>query len=128
MRFAFALLALAALAVPADPRWIPLPDAAFEVDGLPWYQESKGALIRLPLSLEKVVRPPVWGLAHLPAGAASASAPTPPPSPCAWNTRARPTWPTCTPSGRPVSISTWTEYSRKKPEQTYLTEVSALED
>ncbi|MBK5290423.1 MAG: SGNH/GDSL hydrolase family protein [Acidobacteriia bacterium] len=68
MRLVLLVFVAAALAAGADLRWMPLPDAAFEVNGLPWYQENQGALIRLPLSLEKVVRPPVWSLSQSPSG------------------------------------------------------------
>src|SRR5579864_5572165 len=39
-----------------------------EVDGLTWFPENHGELIRLPLRLEHTVRPPVWELAQSPSG------------------------------------------------------------
>ena len=70
MRFAILLVAATLLAQTPDAqlRWLPVTSAEFAVDGLPWFAENKGELVRLPLSLEKVVRPPVWNLAKSPSG------------------------------------------------------------
>ncbi len=68
MRFAILFAAAASFASAADLRWMTLPDANFEVNGLPAYKENGGALIRLPLSLQKVVRPAVWSLSQSPSG------------------------------------------------------------
>jgi GDSL-like Lipase/Acylhydrolase family/N-terminus of Esterase_SGNH_hydro-type len=73
MRLAFALFALfaptlAAQATEAQYRWLPATSSEFTVDGLPWFKQNQGELVRLPLSLEKVVRPPVWNLAKSPSG------------------------------------------------------------
>lgn len=70
MRFAFALVAatLAAQTPDAQLRWMPVTSPEFTVDGLPWFTQNKGELLRLPLSLEKVVRPAVWNLAKSPSG------------------------------------------------------------
>ncbi|HVT93955.1 MAG TPA: SGNH/GDSL hydrolase family protein [Bryobacteraceae bacterium] len=72
-RAALALLTAAGLfsAVVAQPalRWIPLPDARLEVDGLPWYSENGGDLSRLPVKLKDSFRKPVWDLAQSPSGA-----------------------------------------------------------
>jgi lysophospholipase L1-like esterase len=70
MRFALFLFAasLAGQTPASDVRWLPVTSSEFSVDGLPWFGENKGELIRLPLSLEKVVRPPVWNLAKDPSG------------------------------------------------------------
>lgn len=71
MRYLFALLSLAiAAAQTPELKWIAAgPTAAeFEVNGLPWFAENKGAFIRLPLTLQKVVRPAVWNLAQSPSG------------------------------------------------------------
>lgn len=68
MRLAILFAAVASIVSAADLRWITLPDASFEVNGLPAYKENNGALIRLPLTLQKVVRPEVWSLAQSPSG------------------------------------------------------------
>lgn len=68
MRCLLLIFASAAFAATPELKWMTLPDSAFEVDGLPFYEENHGALIRLPLSLEKVVRPPVWSLSQSPSG------------------------------------------------------------
>jgi lysophospholipase L1-like esterase len=72
MRIALALLMATGLAAQtADTawRWISLPAAELEVDGLPWYAENHGDLVRLPLRLEETFRRPVWDLAKSPSGA-----------------------------------------------------------
>ena len=70
MRFVLALVAatLAAQTPDAEIRWLPFTSSEFVVDGLPWFSQNKGELYRLPLSLEKIVRPPVWNLAKSPSG------------------------------------------------------------
>jgi hypothetical protein len=70
MRFILVLFAatLAAQTPDSSLRWLPVTSTEVEVDGLPWFAQNKGELIRLPLSLEKVVRPPVWNLAKSPSG------------------------------------------------------------
>ena len=70
MRLSIALLAATLAAQTPDTafRWLPVTSPEIEVDGLPWFAQNKGELIRLPLSLEKVVRPPVWNLAKSPSG------------------------------------------------------------
>jgi lysophospholipase L1-like esterase len=50
-------------------RWIDLPNAQLEVDGLPWFAENNAAFVRLPLRLKDTFRPPVWNLAQSPSGA-----------------------------------------------------------
>jgi len=71
--FLLAAAAAAGLLVAQTPevpvRWLPISTPEFEVDGLPWFAQNKGDLVRLPLTLEKVVRPPVWNLAKSPSGA-----------------------------------------------------------
>src|SRR5262249_40411454 len=47
---------------------IPFPDARFAVYGLPWFNEDKPALRRLPLRLKDRFRAPVWELAQDPSG------------------------------------------------------------
>lgn len=49
-------------------RWIQLPDAQVQVEGLPWYAENGGELFRLPAKLKDTYRPPVWELAESPSG------------------------------------------------------------
>ena len=68
MRLAILFSAAVSFISAAELRWITLPDANFEVNGLPAYKENNGALIRLPLSLQKVVRPAVWSLSQSPSG------------------------------------------------------------
>jgi lysophospholipase L1-like esterase len=43
---------------------VAFPDARFTVNGLPWFEEDKPALRRLPLRLKDSFRPPVWSLAQ----------------------------------------------------------------
>jgi hypothetical protein len=47
---------------------IAFPDARLEVSGLPWFNEDKPALRRLPSRLKDRFRPPVWDLAQDPSG------------------------------------------------------------
>ena len=68
MRLAILFAAAVSFASAANLRWMTLPDESFEVNGLPAYKENGGALIRLPLSLQKTVRPAVWNLAQSPSG------------------------------------------------------------
>jgi len=68
MRFAILLAAAASVVSAADLKWWPLPDANFEVNGLPAYKENGGLLIRLPLTLKDKVRPAVWSLSQSPSG------------------------------------------------------------
>jgi len=49
--------------------WIEFPDPAFEVNGLPWYEENKPDLFRLPKRVEPLVREAVWKLGKSPSGA-----------------------------------------------------------
>ncbi len=49
--------------------WIDFPDPAFEVNGLPWYEENKPDLFRLPKRVESLVREAVWKLGKSPSGA-----------------------------------------------------------
>jgi hypothetical protein len=69
------LMALLAVGLPslnaADDtvRWMTLPNAQMEVNGLPWYAENKGELSRLPASLKDTFPPAVWNLAQSPSGA-----------------------------------------------------------
>ena len=73
MRLALALVAaaagLAAQTSNSTLRWISPPSPELEVDGLPWYAENQGDLVRLPLRLQKSYREPVWNLAKSPSGA-----------------------------------------------------------
>lgn len=49
-------------------RWVAVPGAPLEVDGLPWLSENGGELIRLPKRLKEEYRKPVWDLAQSPSG------------------------------------------------------------
>jgi lysophospholipase L1-like esterase len=69
MRCALFFLAAALSAqTPQALRWMPVTSQEVEVDGLPWFAQNRGELFRLPLTLEKVVRPAVWNLAQSPSG------------------------------------------------------------
>jgi lysophospholipase L1-like esterase len=70
MRLALFFIAatLAAQTSESDLHWLPVTSSEFTVEGLPWFAQNKGELIRLPLTLEKVVRPPVWSLSKSPSG------------------------------------------------------------
>ncbi len=52
----------------AKLHWTEFPDPAFEVNGLPFWQENKPDLYRLPKSAQSRVRKPVWGLSKSPSG------------------------------------------------------------
>ena len=47
---------------------IAFPDQRFTVNGLPWFQEDKPVLRRLPMRLKSTFRSPVWDLAQHPSG------------------------------------------------------------
>jgi hypothetical protein len=49
-------------------QWIQFPDDRFSVNGLPWWEETRPRLIRLPDRYEDRVRDPVWRLAQSPSG------------------------------------------------------------
>ncbi len=49
--------------------WIDFPDPAFELNGLPWYEENKPDLFRLPKRVQPIVREAVWKLGKSPSGA-----------------------------------------------------------
>lgn len=49
-------------------QWIDFPDDRFVVNGLPWWEETRPQLIRLPERYRERVRPPVWSLAQSPSG------------------------------------------------------------
>jgi hypothetical protein len=48
--------------------WIDFPDDRFIINGLPWWEETRPQLIRLPERYRERVRPPVWNLAQSPSG------------------------------------------------------------
>lgn len=48
--------------------WISFPDDCFPVYGLPWWEETKPQLLRLPERWRERVRPEIWGLAQAPTG------------------------------------------------------------
>ncbi|MFH1738857.1 MAG: SGNH/GDSL hydrolase family protein [bacterium] len=52
-----------------DLNWIEFPDPAFQVNGLPWFEENSPDLFRLPKRVQDIVRPPVWNLAQSTSGA-----------------------------------------------------------
>jgi lysophospholipase L1-like esterase len=49
-------------------QWIAATDPRLEVDGLYWFKENGGELIRFPLRAKDKVAPPVWELASCPSG------------------------------------------------------------
>ena len=49
--------------------WVSFPDERIAVSGLPWFEENSPEVWRLPERLRDVVRPAVWHLATMPAGA-----------------------------------------------------------
>lgn len=59
--------AVAAETAPERQR-IPFPDERLAVHGLPWFEEDKPALRRLPARLQSQFRPAVWELAQQPSG------------------------------------------------------------
>ena len=70
---AFVLLAARAfaaapVAVTNGMMVIPFPDPRLAINGLPWFEEDKPALRRLPARLKGTFRPPVWSLAQAPSG------------------------------------------------------------
>ena len=52
----------------AERQRISFPDPRLAVYGLPWFDEDKPVLRRLPLRLKDQFRPPVWSLAQDPSG------------------------------------------------------------
>ncbi len=52
----------------AERQHIAFPDPRLRVYGLPWFNEDKSALRRLPARLKDTFRPPVWHLAQDPSG------------------------------------------------------------
>ncbi|MGC9320469.1 MAG: SGNH/GDSL hydrolase family protein [Armatimonadota bacterium] len=50
-------------------QWIDFPDDRFAVNGLPWWEETRPKLVRLPKRYRERVREPVWDLAQSPSGA-----------------------------------------------------------
>jgi|YelNatPaOPRAMG01_1025707.scaffolds.fasta_scaffold67527_2 lysophospholipase L1-like esterase len=53
----------------SDLQWLTLPHPPIEINGLPWLDENKYELIRLPLRVKDMVPKEVWSLAQDPAGA-----------------------------------------------------------
>ncbi len=49
--------------------WITFPDKCFEINGLPWWQETSPQLVRLPDRMKDDVTPAVWNLSRAPSGA-----------------------------------------------------------
>jgi lysophospholipase L1-like esterase len=56
------------VAADAPLRWVTLPSAEVQINGLPWYGENGGELFRLPVKLKDTYRQPVWELAQDPSG------------------------------------------------------------
>lgn len=54
--------------LPKPSRWINLPSQQIEVDGLPWYAQNHGDLVRLPERLKDTYPKAVWRLAQDTAG------------------------------------------------------------
>jgi hypothetical protein len=51
-----------------EAQQIAFPDARLKVYGLPWFEEDKPELRRLPARLKETLPPPVWALAQQPSG------------------------------------------------------------
>ena len=47
---------------------VKFPDARLTISGLPWFDEEKPELRRLPTRMKELFRPPVWALAQNPSG------------------------------------------------------------
>ncbi len=65
------MIVLMAFCLPAsagETQWIPLSDARFQIDGLPFHSEDPGQLWRFPSRAKDVVPPAVWNLAQCPSG------------------------------------------------------------
>lgn len=48
--------------------WLSLTNAELEINGLPWFKENDGGLMRLPVRLKSSFRKEVWSLAQCPSG------------------------------------------------------------
>ena len=66
--FLFIIVPLLLVAETNNLKWIDFPDPAFHVNGLPFWEENKPDLYRLPKSLKEKVRKPVWRLSKSPSG------------------------------------------------------------
>lgn len=49
-------------------RWLSLTNGRVEINGLPWFQENDGGLMRLPVRSKSTFRKEVWSLAECPSG------------------------------------------------------------
>jgi lysophospholipase L1-like esterase len=49
-------------------RWLSLTNESLEINGLPWFKENEGELMRLPLWSKSLFRKEVWSLAQSPSG------------------------------------------------------------
>lgn len=58
----------AQLADSTEAQHVAFPDARLKVYGLPWFDEDKPELLRLPARMRETLRPPVWSLAQQPSG------------------------------------------------------------
>jgi lysophospholipase L1-like esterase len=52
----------------AEFRWLSLTNGGLEINGLPWFKENGGELMRLPVRLKSTFRKEVWSLAQCPSG------------------------------------------------------------
>lgn len=66
--FWFSTIPAVAAETAPDRQRIPFPDDRLAVHGLPWFEEDKPALRRLPARLQSQFRPAVWELAQQPSG------------------------------------------------------------
>ena len=58
-----------AVAALGQVRWMPVPGADFEIDGLPWFKDNGGEFWRLPVRSREKFPKEVWDLAQDPTGA-----------------------------------------------------------
>jgi len=49
-------------------RWLSLTNGEVEINGLPWFKENAGNLVRLPVRSKDTFRKEVWSLANCPSG------------------------------------------------------------
>src|SRR5260370_13606608 len=62
------LLATPLLRAAPELRWLPIPHAGLEIDGLPWFAQNDGEFFRLPAASKDKFPAPVWNLAKSPSG------------------------------------------------------------
>ena len=66
--FLTSLLATPLLRAASEVRWLAIPHAGLEIDGLPWFAQNDGEFFRLPASSKDKFLAPVWNLAKSPSG------------------------------------------------------------